>query len=190
MTKKDNENDISIIILAKKGFSKITKLSGSSLISEKLSAINMLLFLLILGIIISFFWNSNTKDMLTFLIIFSISLLLSSMSLLLYVPVLEVIVNLSRDKIQGLRFSINILFIDLTIAIAGLLFSNELIIMIAGGILGLQLLFILVMSYISITKESIPDIKVDSSKVWSILDKISITVGIISFIIDIILIIY
>lgn len=187
MVKNPYEKD-SLADLANKGFSKIKKLSESSLISEKLSAINMLLFLLILGIIISFFLGSHS-NMLVFLFIFAISLILSSISLLLYGPVLEVVVSLSRDKIEGLRFSIIILFIDLTIAIAGLLFSYELIIMIAGGILGLQLLVIIVGSFISITKNPIPDVKVEPSKIWDALGKLSKITGIIGFIINIILII-
>ncbi len=187
MVKKDYENG-SIADLAGKGFSKIKKLSGSSLISEKLSAINMLLFLLILGIIISFFLGSHS-DMLVFLVIFAFSLLFSSISLLGYGPVLEVVVSLSQDKIEGLRFSIVILFIDLTIAIAGLVFSNGLVIMIAGGILGLQLLVIIVASYVSITKKPVPDIRVEPSKIWDVLGKLSKITGIIGFIINIIMIV-
>ncbi len=187
MAKKAYEED-SLADLAVKGFSKIQKLSKSSLISEKLSAINMLLFLLILGVIISFFLGAHSADMFVFLFILAISLIFSSISLLLYGPVLEVVVNLSRNKIEGLRFSIVILFIDLTIALAGLLFSDELIIKIAGAVLGLQLLLIIVASFISITKESIPDRKVEPSKIWDSLGKISIITGIASFIIDIILI--
>jgi len=187
MAKKAYEKG-SLADLAVKGFSKIQKLSKSSLISEKLSAINMLLFLSILGIMISFFLSAHSADMFVFLVILAISLIFSSISLLLYGPVLEIIVNLSRDKIEGLRFSIIILFIDLTIVIAGLLFSNEFIIKIAGVILGLQLLFIILVSFISITKKSIPDRRVEPSKIWDALGKISIITGIISFIIDIILI--
>lgn len=187
MTKKEYEND-SIADLAAKGFSKIKKLSESSLISEKLSAINMLLFLLILGIIISFFFGSRS-NMLVFLVVFALSLLLSSISLLGYGPILEVVVSLSRDKIEGLRFSIVILFIDLTIAIAGFVFLNELIITIAASILGLQLILIIIASYISLTKKPTPDIRVEPSKVWDALGKISKITGVIGFIINIILII-
>lgn len=187
MAKKPYEEG-SILDFAVRGFSKIQKLSKSSLISEKLSAINMLLYLLILGIIISYFLGGYSADMLMLLIFLAFSLLLSCISLLLYAPVLEVVVNISRNKIEGLRVSILILFIDLSIALVGLLFSNELLIKIAGGILGIQLFLIIVFSFISLTNVAIEDKKVKPSKIWDSLGKIAIITGIASFIFDIILI--
>jgi len=62
MAKKSYEEG-SIADLVARGFSKIQKLSSSSLISEKLSAINMILYLLILGICITFFLSYLSTDM-------------------------------------------------------------------------------------------------------------------------------
>lgn len=178
----------SIADLAAQGFSKIQKLSKSSLITEKLSAINMILYLLILGIGITFYLSNYSSDIFVLMVIFALSLLFSSISLLIYAPILEVVVNLSKNKVEGLRISITILFIDLTLAIAAFLFRNELLIKTALGLIGLQLIVSIIGSFISIPNGPIKDKKVESSQIWNSLGKISIIVGIISFIIDIIMI--
>ncbi len=187
MPKKSYEEG-SIADLASQGFSKIQKLSKSSLITEKLSAINMILYLLILGIGITFYLTNNSSDVLALMIIFALSLLFSSISLLIYGPILEVVVNLSKNKVEGLRISIIILFIDLTLAIAALLYRNELLIKIALGLIGIQLIISIIGSFISIPNGPIEDKKIKPSQIWNSLGKISIIVGLISFIIDIIMI--
>jgi hypothetical protein len=187
MAKKPYEKG-SIADLAVRGFSEIQKLSKSSLVSEKLSAINMLLFLFILGICISFYLSNYSSDMIVFIIIFVLSLILSSISLLLYSPVLGVVVSLSQNKIEGLRISIIILFIDLTLAFAGLLFKSDFLIKVSLGIIGLQFILIVLASFITLPKGSIQDKKIEPSQIWGALGRISIISGILSFIIDIILI--
>lgn len=191
MSKKPYEEG-SIADLAVRGFSKILTLSKSSHISDKLSAINMLLWVLTLGIIISFFLGSYLTEMFAFIIIFGISLLFSCISLLFYAPILEVIMNLSQNKIEGLRISIIILFIDLTIVLAGLLFGNDFLIKISLGVLGLQLILILLVSFLvsfTATPEGpVKDKKVKPSQIWDFLGRVAIIVGLISFIIDIVLI--
>ena len=180
----------SIVDLAAEGFSKIKTLAKSSSISDKLSAINMLLWVLILGIIISFFLGGYLENMFVFIIIFAVSLLLSCISLLLYAPFLETILGIieNKNKVAGLRISINILVIDLTIALAGLLFKNDFLIKIAGGILALQIILLLLGSYAVIPSERTRDNNVNSSQLWKTLGKVSIIITLISFTINIVLI--
>ena len=127
MAKKPYD-DGSMADLAARGFSKIQRLAKGDQISDRLSAVNMLIYLFIVGIIINFYLSNYSTDMIVLIIIFPISFLFAAISLLIYGPILVTIVDISQNKIEALRISITILFIDLTIALAGLLFSNDLLI--------------------------------------------------------------
>ena len=179
----------SIAHLAMQGFSKIQKLSKSSLITEKLSAINMILYMMILGITLTFYLTDHSMDTMSLVVMFVFSLMLSAISLLLYGPLLEVIVNLSKNKIEGLRISITILFVDLTIAIAAFTFRNEFLMKTALALLGFQLIIQLIVGIIGLIipfpAATIKDKKVDPSQIWDYLGKLSTIIAIISFMIDI-----
>ncbi|MCJ7570437.1 MAG: hypothetical protein MUO82_00950 [Candidatus Thermoplasmatota archaeon] len=188
MAKKLYE-DGSMADLATRGFSKIQSLAKGNRISDRLSAVNMLVYLFIVGIIIAFYLSNYSTNMIVLIIIFPISLLFAAISILGYGPILVVIVNISKNKIEALRISISILFIDLTLVLAGFLFKNDLLIKISAGIILFQLILILFTNFVTLSKSPVGDQEIKPSQIWSALGKIANIITITTFIIDIILVI-
>lgn len=174
--------------LLKRGLSDFQKLTRRSLITEKLVAINILVYRFLVSIIISaYLWTIYPH--IFFLWIFLIALLLSSLTLLAYVPILEYIAEHARHLIEGIRASIIIMFFDLTIAIAGLLFKNTILTATALAIIFLQLVIILLSNIAILTKPQF-DTKAEPQEVWKYVGWIPLSCGIASLIIDLILTIY
>jgi hypothetical protein len=181
----------SIADFAVRGLKKIVELSGSQKISDKLLSFNTLLFALVLTVNVTYFFTkSTTLESFGFLIILAISFVFSLVTVNGYIYILEIFSNIASDKkISALRSSITILFIDLAISVIGLAFNSPLIIYTSLGIIALQLFFIPFIGFFSISKQPIEDREVGPSQLWVTLNKIAITCGIISFIVQIITII-
>jgi hypothetical protein len=174
--------------LLKRGFSDFQQLTRRSLITEKLIAINIFIYRFLVSIIISAALWINYPHIF-FLWIFLIALLLSSLTLLIYVPIIEYIAEHARHLIEGIRASIILMFIDLTIAIAGLLFKNTILTITALIILVLQLIIILISNIKILTKPQF-DTKAEPQEVWKYVGRIPLSCGIASLMADLILSIY
>src|SRR4030095_11783932 len=98
----------SILDFSVKAFSMIKKLSESSLISEKLISFNSLLFVLILGLDISFWLNGGKEISFGYIVILAISMLFSLILSLLYLHLLQILSNFSEKKVDSLRISLSI----------------------------------------------------------------------------------
>ena len=174
--------------LLKRGLSDFQKLTRCSLVTEKLIAINILAYRFLVSIIISaILWTLYPH--IFFLWIFLIALLLSSLTLLAYVPIIEYIAEHATHLIEGIRASIILMFLDLTIAITGLLFKNTILTITALAILVLQLVAILISNIKILTKPKF-DTKIEPQEVWKYVGWIPLSIGIASLIADLILTIY
>lgn len=185
--KKESEKEPSLADLAKKGLDKIVKLSQSQMISEKLQSINILLFVLIATVYLTLFLGGSTMNGFVLAFIGAICFVFSLIGVLGYGPLLSVVVNASTNKIETLRVGITILFISLTIGVAALVFNDKFLGNLSLGLLGLQIV-IMLMSSLFVPKTSIADREIKPSQIWDTLGKISSITGIIGFIIDIVLI--
>jgi len=177
----------SLADLAKKGLERIVNLSKSQMISEKLQSINILLFVLIMTVYLTLFLGGSTMNGLVLAFVGAICFVFSLIGVLGYEPLLSVVVNASTNKIETLRVGITILFISLTIGVAALVFNDKFLGNLSIGLLGLQIV-IMLMSSLFIPKTSIADREIEPSQIWDALGKISSITGIISFIIEIVLI--
>ena len=72
---------------------------------------------------------------------------------------------------------------------AGLVFDNSFLIMLSLGLVGFQLILIPLLGFISFSEQPIEDKEVKPDQTWMVLGRISSIVGIVSFILNIILII-
>ena len=191
MAKKDKYYDKgSIMDFAVQGFSNIKKLSESALISEKLLGLNTLMFVLIMSFSLSS-WYAPASGIFTldylliFLLFFAISLGIS----LIYSPILSLVANFSSNKVASLRVGLMVMFLDLPISVAGLLYGIEILTKIALGIIGLQIVLILFGAVIRYSKDPTPDIEVEPSDMWKVINKVAAICGILSFVVTILLII-
>jgi len=178
---------------------RIKKLSESGKISDKLLAYNVLLFILVVGLAITYHFKVSLNipwptgmDFISLGILASISFILSSIVSLGYAPVLEIVSNISGDKtknkIEPLRMSILVLLIALNLALIGLIYGISLLVNLSLGLVGLQLIMIPISSLFPL-KTTIEDKEVEANQIWEVLGKINIIIGIVSFVIQIIAII-
>ena len=185
--KKQSEKEPTLADLAKKGLDRIVKLSQSQTISEKLQSINIVLFVLVVTVYLTLFLGGSTMNGLVLAFVGAICFVFSLIGVLGYEPILSVVVNASTNKIESLRVGITILFISLTIGVAALVFNNAFLGHLSLGLLGLQLV-VMLMSSLFVPKTSIIDREIEPSQIWDALGKISAITGIIGFIVDIVLI--
>jgi hypothetical protein len=151
---------------------------------DKLIAFNLVLFILILGFDISFWLGSNPSEPFSFAVILMVSMIFSSIASLAYAPVLEIISNLTTNKIESLRMGATILFTDLSIALIGTLFSIPLLVNVSAIIIGVQLIIILLGALINLPKETkIEDKIVNPNQLKEILGGVASTITIINFIV-------
>ena len=187
--KKKIYEEGSLLHFADIGFSNIKKLSKSALISEKLLGLNVLLFVIIMSINISF-WLEKTADTfsLEFMVIFLVSIIFALILSLIYSPFLKIVANFSANKVDSLRVALMILFINLPLSVAGLIYHVNILIKISIGLIFFQVVLILFGSFIKYSKIPSQDVKVEPTDIWKVINKVSIICGILSFIITIILI--
>lgn len=183
MAKKRNQ-EVSITDLAKRGLERIVKLSQSQSISEKLQSFNILLFVFILTISITYYLAGASTTELSFLFVLGFSFVIALIASLGYGPILSVVSNISTNKIESLRVGITVLFVALTSGVAALTFDVKLLANLSLVLTGLQLIIIPISGFL-FPKFSVEDRKIDLSQLWVALGRISCIVGIISFIMDI-----
>jgi hypothetical protein len=186
MTRNSKSDEASLADLAKKGLERIVKLSESQVISEKLQAINTLLFVFILTVVSTHYIGGSTTEGLSLLFVFAISFILALIVSSGYGLVLSIISNVSVNRIESLRVGITILFFSLTLAVVGLTLDSKLVSNLSLGLVALQLVITLVIGFFA-QKNPLEDKKISLSQVWDGLGKISSVLGIISFVIDVIL---
>lgn len=186
---RDHEEEESIISLAQKGLDRILGLSQSQLISVKLQSFNILLFTFITAISITFYLGGIANADLAFLFVLGVSYLFSLIISIGYGYILEIVTNISAYKIESLRIGIMILFISLSLGISALIFNNTIINTFSLVLILIQL-GIIALSGVFTFKEVVEDDEIESSQLWSALGKISTLMGILSFIVNIVLILY
>jgi len=185
MTKKEkSDEEISLAELAKRALEGIVNLSQSQVISEKLQSLNIILFVFILTLSITYYLGGASTTELSLLFIGALSFVFALVVSLGYAPILSVFSNVSTNKIESLRIGITILFIALTLGVAALTFDVKLLANLSLGLIGLQLIIIPLSGFL-LPRISVEDKKIEFNQIWIALGKISVIVGIISFIMDV-----
>ena len=184
MPSKEKSDEVSLEELAKKALERIVNLSQSQIISEKLQSLNILLFVFILTLSVTYYLGGASTTELSLLFIGAISFVFALVASLGYGQILSIVSNVSTNKIESLRIGITILFIALTLGVAALTFDVRLLANLSLGLTGLQLI-IIPMSGFLLPRISVEDKKIDFSQLWIALGRISAMVGIISFIMDV-----
>jgi hypothetical protein len=184
--KKKSYEEGSIMDFAVKGFSNIKALAESSTISDKLLGFNTLMFVLVLSFPIAKFFGAKQFD-LSFLVIYLLSLAISFGISLIYSPILSLVAQFAKDKIEALRFGLMILFIDLPISIASMLFEVSILIKLSFIVIGIQIIIVLFSSFLNLSATKIEDKTVTPRDIWLVIDRTSAIMGIISFIASLIL---
>ncbi len=182
----DNEKpyeERSIADLAHRGLKRIRSLATSQAITDKLIALNVLLFVFILTFNIGYWLNPIVTDPLSRGIALGLGFVFSLIVSLAYGPILETIADLTINKIQSLRIAASILFTDLTIAMLGFLFRIELLLIISLIITAIQLLVLFLGSIIDLSKTKIDDKLVNPGQIKDILGVAASIITIINFII-------
>jgi hypothetical protein len=185
--KKQSEKEETLADWAKKGLEIIVKLSKSQLISDKLQAYNILLFVVIATVNLTYFLGGSLMSGFSLAIISAFCFGISLACVIVYGPLVSIVANLSGNKIAPLRLGITTLFISLTFGFAGLTFNTDLLGKISLGLMGLQLLLIPLGS-LFVSETSIADKETKPLQIWDTLGKISSVTGIVGFIIDLVLI--
>jgi len=185
MAKKEKtDEEVDLAQLAKMALERIVKLSQSQIMSEKLQSLNILLFVFILTLSITYYLGGASTAELSLLFIGAISFVFALVVSLAYGPVLSIVSNVSTNKIESLRIAITLLFIALTLGVAALTFDVRLLANLSLGLTGLQLIIIPLSGFL-LPRISVEDKKIEFSQLWIALGRVAAIVGIISFIMDI-----
>ena len=185
MAKKEKtDEEVDLAQLAKMALERIVRLSQSQIMSEKLQSLNILLFVFILTLSITYYLGGASTAELSLLFIGAISFVFALVVSLAYGPVLSIVSNVSTNKIESLRIAITLLFIALTLGVAALTFDVRLLANLSLGLTGLQLIIIPLSGFL-LPRISVEDKKIEFSQLWIALGRVAAIVGIISFIMDI-----
>lgn len=187
--KRKTSKEVSLASLADDALDDIKKLSESQQISDKLIAFNLVLFILILGFDISYWLKANPNEPLVFSVFFLVSMIFSIIISIGYNRVLSIISSLTANKIEALRIGVAIMFIDLSLAITGTLFQNQFIVNSSASIIAVQLIVILVLGFINFQAPTTDRI-VKPSQLRETLGDVASIISILSFIIDIGIIVF
>ena len=136
----------------------------------------------------TYFLVVPSANSLTYGVFFIVSFIFGLIISIGYGPVLAIVTNFASNKIEGLRASLVILCVSLTMAIAALAFRFDILITLSGVLILVQLLVVTI-GGILLPKISITDKEIEPNQFWVALDRISIITGIVSFIIDIVLLV-
>jgi hypothetical protein len=116
----------SLVYFASIAFSKISDLSKSSLISDKLIGLNALIFVAIMSADISYWLLGNQAyNTLVLIVYLIVSAILALIISLVYTPVLDALSNFSQSKVDALRTGLAVLLISLPFSYIGLLYRIE-----------------------------------------------------------------
>lgn len=175
LSNKDNPFHILSISLI-----TIKKLSIPSLISEKLLAFNIIVFIFTMTLIISHLWISgNELISLTGLLATLVSLFASFVVSIPYTIFMSILINAQVDKINSLRIGCSILLIGLSLASSGLFFNNTTITISAIIIIGIQILSFLLGVFINLYRVTISDREV---KTGALTDALGWLTGVVTLI--------
>ena len=134
---------------------KIKPLTVSDLISDKLLAFHILIFIVISGAAIAHFWLGNDGVFsLGGLLVLFISFLVAFIISYLYAYLTELLVNLVKDKLTAIRISSAILLIGVPLASGGLFFNISVLTHLALGIIAIQMIFLLISNLIEFPASS------------------------------------
>ncbi len=148
----------------------IRKLSGPSLISEKLLAFNIIIFILTMSLIISHLWIGGDELVsLTGLFVAFISLFASSFVSIPYAVFMEIMSSLQTDKISSLRIGSTILLVGFSLASAGLFFNEMTATISAIIIIGIQVIPFLLGVFIGLSRGKVADREVRTRAVKQVL---------------------
>jgi len=171
----------------KRRFSKVKKYAKSKDIVDKLLGFNILALILVLGLAISdWLYNNPVTFSLDYIVILAVSIVLAAVLAYFYSFILEPIVDLANRNINGLRLSVIIQFIALTVVLGGLLFNLTILTNIGVGLLGIQILSLFFGGFIKITDEK-SELTEDKPKIWQMLGKVGTLITIGTFVVNIIL---
>ncbi len=187
--KRKPSKEVSLASLADDALNDIKKLSESQNISDKLIAFNLVLFILILGLDISYWLKANINEPLAFSFLLFFSMVLSSIGSIGYNRILSIISNLTTNKIEALRIGVAIMFINLSLAITGTLFQNQFIVNSSASIIVVQIIVILILGFINFQAPTTDRI-VKPSQLRETLGDLASIISILSFIIDLGMIVF
>lgn len=126
MSKLKKPQEGSLVYFASIAFSKISDLSKSSLISDKLIGLNALIFVAIMSADISYWLLGNQAyNTLVLIVYLIVSAILALIISLVYTPVLDALSNFSQSKVDALRTGLAVLLISLPFSYIGLLYRIE-----------------------------------------------------------------
>ena len=176
----------SLIDIATIAIDNLKTLSESGKISDKLIAFSLVLFILILGLDISYWLGSMTEitpnEPFLFAIIFAVSMIFSFIGSIGYGAILESVSNLPTSKIEPLRIGVMTLFTDLSLAIIGTLFWIKLLVNASAIILGAPIITILIAGFIGFPAPT-EDKTVKPKQLREILGGLASIITIVNFII-------
>lgn len=139
-----HEENTSIASLANLAIEEIEVLAKNKKLSHKLAAFNLILFLVVLGLDLSYWVFGWSNDNLMFIGSVIISFLFSAIVTLFYSRGIKLLLRMICHKVTGFRASIPILMTALTFSLFGLLFKSEVFINLSGVLLITQAVVILV----------------------------------------------
>ena len=180
------EGSLSLIDIVTIAIDNLKTLSESGKISDKLIAFSLVLFILILGLDISYWLGSITgitpNEPFLFAIIFAVSMIFSFIGSIGYGAILESVSNLPTNKIEPLRIGVMTLFTDLSLAIIGTLFWIKLLVNASAIILGAPIITILIAGFIGFPAPT-EDKTVKPKQLREILGGLASIITIVNFII-------
>lgn len=185
--KKKMYQDGSIAHFADLGFSKVKKYAKSKDIVDKLLGFNILALILVLGLAISdWLYNNPVTFSLDYIVMLAFSIVIAAVLAYFYSFILEPIVDLADRNINGLRLSVIIQFIALTVVLGGLLFNLTILTNIGAGLLGVQILALFFGGFIKVTDEK-TELTENKPKIWQMLGRVGTLITIGTFVVNIIL---
>jgi len=180
------EGSLSLIDIVTIAIDNLKTLSESGKISDKLIAFILVLFILILGLDITYWLGSMTgitpNEPFLFAIIFAVSMIFSLIGSIGYGAILESVSNLPTNKIEPLRIGVMTLFTDLSLAIIGTLFWIKLLVNASAIILGAPIITILIAGFIGFPAPT-EDKTVKPKQLREILGDLASIITIVNFII-------
>ena len=180
------EGSLSLIDIVTIAIDNLKTLSESGKISDKLIAFILVLFILILGLDITYWLGSMTgitpNEPFLFAIIFAVSMIFSLIGSIGYGAILESVSNLPTNKIEPLRIGVMALFTDLSLAIIGTLYGIKLLVNVSVIILGAPIITILIAGFIGFPAPT-EDKTVKPKQLREILGDLASIITIVNFII-------
>jgi len=185
----------SLAYYASVALKRIKKLSESGKISDKLLAFNISLFIFVLTLVLTYYFRAFLNipwpfemDIIATGILVVISLIFSLIVSLGYAPILEILSNISKNKIESLRISVLILLIALNLVSIGLIYNIRLLVNLSLVLVGLQLIMIPTSSLFPL-KTKTEDKEVEVTQIREVLGDRNTILGIVSLILQVISII-